>query len=157
MSEKRALERVGFLAALSDTDLRELLLDAKRIQFRKDQEILAQGYGNASLFVVLEGLLHVRRRVGGRDVFLGRLEAGSFFGELSLFDPAPTTAAVQALSDGVVLEISRACLDQFLTRHPAAGAQLLRTMLKDVSSRLRRADERLSDSVVWGGLLHGGK
>ncbi len=157
MSEKKALERVGFLSALSDAELRELLQGARRTEFRKDQEILSQGRSNASLFVVIEGLLHARRHSGGRDVFLGRLEAGSFFGELSVFDPAPTTATVQALSDGAVLEFSRACLDQFLTRHPIAGTQLLRTLLKDVSGRLRRADERLTDSVVWGGLLHGEK
>jgi len=155
MSEVKAFKRLGFLSALSDADLRELLEGAKRIEFRKGKEILSQGHHNASLFVVLDGLLHVRRSGGGHDVFLGRLEEGSFFGELSLFDPGSTSATVEALSDGVVIEITRACLDQFLTRHPATGAQLLRSILKDVSGRLRRADERLTDSVVWGNLLRG--
>lgn len=153
MSEMQAFKRVGFLSLLSDEDLSGLLACAQRIEFRKDQEILQQGQSNASLFVVHEGLLHARRRSRDRDVFLGRLEAGSFFGELSLFDPGPTTATVHAVADGTLLEISRSCLDDFLARHPAAGAQMLRGILKDVSHRLRRADERLADAVVWAGLL----
>ena len=153
MSEVQAFKHVGFLSALSDEDLRGLLACAKRIEFRKDQEILVQGHSNASLFVVQDGLLHARRRSRDREVFLGRLETGSFFGELSLFDPGPTSATVHAVSDGVLLEISRACLDDFLARHPAAGAQMLRGILKDVANRLRRADERLADTVVWAGLL----
>ncbi len=157
MSDVKAFKRGGLLSALSDADAQALLDGAKRIEFRTDQEILVQGHRNASLFVVIEGLLHVRRHGGGHDVFLGRVEAGSFFGELSLFDPAPTTASVRALSDGVVLEISRDCLDEFLRHHPAAGARLLWSMLKDVSGRLRRADERVTDAVFWGGVLRGEK
>ena len=153
MAELLAAKRVGFLSVLSDDDLHDLVANAQRVLFRKDQEILVQGQRNDSLFVVEEGLLHARRFGGGREVFLGRLEAGSFFGELSLFDPGPTAAAVHGVSDGVLLQISRTCLDQFLARHPAAGSQILLGILRDVAHRLRRADERLTDSVVWGSLL----
>jgi CRP/FNR family transcriptional regulator, cyclic AMP receptor protein len=154
MIDVAVVKRVGFLSALSDEDLQALLACTKRIPFQKGQEILKQGQRNASLFVVQEGLLHARRVAGGREIFLGRLEPGNFFGELSLFDPGPTAAAVDAVSDGVVLEISRACLEEFLSHHPVAAAEILQSILKDVSHRLRRADERLSDTVVWGGLLH---
>jgi len=153
MIDAAIVKRVGFLSALSDEELRALLACTKRIQFQKGQEILRQGQSNASLYVVQDGLLHARRVSGGREIFLGRLEPGSFFGELSLFDPGPTAAAVDAVSDGVLLEIGRACLDEFLSHHPAAGAEVLRGILKDLAHRLRRADERLSDTVVWGGLL----
>ena len=154
MIDASIVKRVGFLSALSDDELHALLACTRRIAFRQGEQILAQGQSNASLFVVQDGLLHARRVSGGREIFLGRLEPGSCFGELSLFDPGPTAAAVDAVADGVLLEIGRACLDEFLTHHPAAGAEILRRILKDVSHRLRRADERLSDTVVWGGLLH---
>ena len=157
MPEQKVANRVGFLSSLSESDLQALLAGAKRLPFRKDENILIQGQSNASLFILVEGLLHVVRTAGGKQVFLGRLEPGAFFGELSLFDPGPTTAAVHAAEDGVLIEISRACLDTFVAHHPAAGIELLRRILHDVAHRLRTADERLTESVVWSGLLRGAR
>ena len=45
-----------------------------------------------------------------REILLGRLEPGSFFGEISLFNPGPTTAAVRGVSNGDLLILRR---DQF--------------------------------------------
>jgi CRP-like cAMP-binding protein len=157
MPEQKVASSVGLLSSLSESELRALLAGAKRLPFRKDENILRQGQSNASLFVLEEGLLHVVRTAGGKQVFLGRLEAGAFFGELSLFDPGPTTAAVHAAQDGVLIEISRACLDNFVARHPTAGIELLRRILHDIAHRLRAADERITEAVVWGGLLRGAR
>jgi CRP-like cAMP-binding protein len=157
MPEQKVASSVGLLSSLSESELRALLAGAKRLPFRKDENILRQGQSNASLFVLEEGLLHVVRTAGGKQVFLGRLEAGAFFGELSLFDPGPTTATVHAAEDGVLIEISRACLDNFVARHPTAGIELLRRILHDIAHRLRAADERITEAVVWGGLLRGAR
>jgi len=153
MADMAVVKSVGFLSTLSEAELGALLARARRYAVQKGQQILAQGQDNASLFVVEEGVLHARRITNSRGVFLGRLEQGSCFGELSLFDPGPTAAAVHAASDSVVVEISRSAFDDFIAQHPAAGVEILLRILKDVSGRLRRVDERLSDSVVWGGLL----
>ena len=155
MSTQHRASSVGFLSMLSASELQALLAGAKRVPFHKDQDVLVQGQRNASLFIVQEGVLHVMRTAGGKHVFLGRLEPGTFFGELSVFDPGPTTAAVRGAEDGVLIEVSRACLDAFMAEHPAAGIDLLRRILHDVAHRLRAADERLTESVVWGGLLRG--
>ena len=144
--------RTGLLAVLSDDDFAELCECANQVFFVKDQEVLRQGQHNASLFVVQDGLLHVRRRVKDHDTMLGRLEPGTFFGEISLFDPGPTTASVRALSNGTLIQIGREHLDHFVERRPAAGAKLMTALLEEVASRLRRTDQRLDDSILWGGL-----
>ena len=151
--ETQSLKRVGLLQGLSDDDLRTLAECAQRVTVKKDQEVLHQGQRNGSLFLVADGLLHVRVHSKGHDVLLGRLEPGSFFGEISLFDPGPTTASVHAVSDGHLIEVSRAALERFVARCPAAGAQVLARMLEGMATRLRRADERLIDTIMWGGLL----
>jgi CRP/FNR family cyclic AMP-dependent transcriptional regulator len=148
-----SLKRIGLLRELSDADLHVLAGCSKRVPFRSDDEILQQGQHNASLFLVEEGLLHVQRQAKRHNVLLGRLEPGSFFGEISLFDPGPTTATVRALTDGELLELHRDHFEEFRRRCPSAGAVILLRILEQVASRLRRADERLADSVMWGGLL----
>lgn len=141
------------IAALSVDEGGELLRSAKRVKFHSGDEVLAQGRSNGSLFVVEEGILHVRRIRARREVFLGRLQKGSFFGELSLFDPAPTSASVRAMSDGVLLEITGDCLKRFLDQRPGAGVHVLLSILRHLAARLRHADERIADAVVWSGLL----
>jgi CRP-like cAMP-binding protein len=147
------LKRIGLLHELAEPDLRVLAECSDRVPFRTDQEILRQGQHNGSLFLVEDGLLHVLREATGHSILLGRLEPGSFFGEISLFDPGPTTATVRAVTDGELIELRRQHFDEFRSRCPLAGAQILLGILEQVAARLRRTDERLVDSILWGGLL----
>jgi CRP-like cAMP-binding protein len=78
MPEQKVANRVGLLSSLSESDLQALLAGAKRLPFRKDENILIQDQSNASLLILVEGLLHVIRTAGGKQVFLGRLEPGAF-------------------------------------------------------------------------------
>jgi CRP/FNR family cyclic AMP-dependent transcriptional regulator len=146
-------KRIGLLHGLSDADLRALADCSNRIRFRTDQEILRQGHHNESLFLVEDGLLHVRREAKGHTVLLGRIEPGSFFGEISLFDPGPTTATVHAVTDGELIELRRHHFDDFRSRCPGASGQILLGILEQVAARLRRTDERLIDAITWGRLL----
>jgi CRP-like cAMP-binding protein len=143
-------QRIGFLAALPEEDAQALLASADRLTVSIDQEVLRQGQHNDSLYIVAEGLLHVRRQSQGHEVLLGRLEPGSVFGEVSLFDPGPTTATVRAVSEGVLLCIGRRHLEDFIRTHPAAAAQVLLAIVGEMARRVRRLDERLVDSIVWG-------
>lgn len=141
-------------AGVSDHDLQLLAGFGKRRSFRTDEEILRVNQSNASLFIVEAGLLHVRRQSPtGRPLLLGRINAGQFFGEISLFDPGPTTASVVAVSDGTLIEIDRDSFAAFTQQNPEASSRLLLGMMSEMARRLRHADEKISDSVFWGGLI----
>ena len=144
------IEKKGPLAGLSDDDLKALLECSKLREFKTDDVVLKQGQHNASLYVVMQGLLHVRRHGEGRQVLLGRLEPGGFFGDISLFDPGPTTASVVAVSPGKVLEITgedvekspqRAHQREVLQRHgaePQAEQQRRHHVAQDQRDRDRQ-------------------
>jgi CRP-like cAMP-binding protein len=145
--------RVGPLAKLGEEEAKALTECSRWRPFKVDEVIIEQGQLNASLFVVIEGFLHVRRRAEGRHVLLGRLEPGAFFGDISIFDPGPTTADVVGVTAGRLIEINGEHLDQFMAVQPAAAARLLRALLEETAQRLRRTDERLVEAIFWGGLL----
>lgn len=151
MDEEKKL--VGPLARLTDADVVTLLECAQQRSFRPDEVILEQDQLNSSLYVVTKGLLHVRRYAKGRQVLLGRLGPGSFFGDMSIFDPGPTSAAVVATSEGQLIEIRNADLERFKQVRPAAAAELLTGLLELMAQRLRRTDDRLVEAIFWGGLL----
>jgi CRP-like cAMP-binding protein len=151
MAEEKKL--LGPLARLSEADIVALLECATQRSFRPDDVILEQDTLNSSLYVVMKGLLHVRRHAKGKQVLLGRLGPGSFFGDISIFDPGPTSAAVVATSEGYLIEITATHLERFKQGRTAAAAELLTGLLELMAQRLRRTDERLVEAIFWGGLL----
>jgi CRP-like cAMP-binding protein len=153
--ESTQVKRVGLLQDFSEEDVAALLSCAGHQAFEKDEEVLKQGQRNASLFLVQDGLLHVRRRVKDREILLGRLEPGNFFGEITLFNPGPTTAAVRGVSAGHLLILRRDQFDDFLSLRPHAALQMVSRILAEMANRLRQTDERLFDTLMWGGLIKG--
>ncbi len=144
---------VGALGRLSREEVDQFLSAGTRRLFRVDEVVLEQGSTNASLFVITRGVLHVRRHAEKKQVLLGRLEAGSFFGEVSLFAPGPTIAAVVAASTGELVELSRHQIEAFGAANPAALVRFLTGVLEEMARRLRRTDDRLVEAIFWGGLL----
>lgn len=142
--------KVGLFAGIPPRQLDTLLGGARRVLFKAGDEILAQGQVNGALYVVEDGVLHARRAGGRRSVFLARLERGSFFGEMSLFDAAPTSASIRAVSDGSLIRVTRDCLEAFIDRYPRAGAELLQRILRGLARRLRLADDRVTNALLFG-------
>ena len=151
--EAKTAKKIGFLSGMTDGEVRDLIEGAEKRPFKKGEPVLLQGAVNASLFLVQDGLLHVRRKAAGTEVMLGRLEPGSFFGEMSLFDPGPTSAEVVGVMPGTLIQISREHLDAFTESHPGAARVLLTGILVEIVRRLRAADLRLADAAHWAGLV----
>lgn len=141
---------ISLFANLTEEELKLILQLAHDIPFDNGKEIIRQGQSHSSLYVVADGVLHVSRKTDQRNVLLGRLEKGSFFGEIGLFDPGPASATVRAMSKGNVLEIRRDDFDRFLETKPSVACKILKAMMQEMSKRLRGVDQRLVTSVFWG-------
>jgi CRP-like cAMP-binding protein len=151
MSRKDADQPVSFglLSTLSDEDLWSFFECGIRKVLKKNEEVLQVGQRNGSLYVVMEGALRILRKIENNEVSLGHLEPGSFFGEISLFDPGPATATVRAAGRSVVVEIRRKHLDHFIEMKPGPGTKVLLALLEDMARRFRHTDERLKDMFLW--------
>jgi CRP-like cAMP-binding protein len=146
------VKKVGLLAKLAPRELETLLRGAKQVSFDSGEEVLSQGSMNGSLYIIESGVLHARRTGGRRSVLLARLEPGTFFGEMSLFDTAPTSASIEGIESGTLIQITRDCLNEFIEKHPRAAADLLQKILKGIARRLRMADDRVTNALMFGGL-----
>ena len=75
------------------------------------------------------------------DIILATFEAGSFFGELGVFDNQPRTASARAIGRYHASSASRCgAVAALIENHPAAAKQFMSVIIE----RLRRADEMLS-------------
>ena len=96
-----------------------------------------------SLFVLESGEVLVEKMWEGRPIFLGNLGEGECFGEMSLVDLQPRSASVRAIQDSTAIEIGRQALAELYRQDLEPYAIIMMNMGREISRRLRRADERL--------------
>ncbi|HEV2291179.1 MAG TPA: Crp/Fnr family transcriptional regulator, partial [Gemmatimonadales bacterium] len=113
--------------------------------YPKGSVILFEDDPGDALYIVGSGQVKVVL-IGedGREVILSVLGEGSFFGELALLDDEPRSAHVIAMEDSSVLALRREDFQARLRSSPEVAIALLR----ELSSRLRRADEKIGGLVL---------
>jgi CRP-like cAMP-binding protein len=84
--------------------------------FGEGEAIVRQGESGASMFVILHGRVRVVLEPSGQQV--ARIEAGGFFGEMSVLTGEPRSASVRAESDVRLLEISAAQMRDLVQATP---------------------------------------
>ena len=96
-----------------------------------------------SMYVLEYGKVAVLKTRDGRQRLLRFLESGDCFGEMALMDLHPRSASVLAVEDSAAIEISAGHLQQVGERDLEQFALIQMNMGREVSRRLREADERL--------------
>jgi CRP-like cAMP-binding protein len=138
-----SLPAIGILANLTPGDLANLEGFGETMLLRKGEVLIEQGHPQACLHFVLEGELKIQ--VASKDalVTLGYAQVGGCVGEMSLLEPTTASATVLASANSRLWYLNYENFNHFVTRHPAAGAAMLRSIALVLAGRLRKGSERL--------------
>ena len=144
-------QNVDFLATvplfngLDRVELERFAEVSREKSYPKGSVILFEDDPGDSLFVVREGRVKVVL-IGedGREVILGVLGVGEYFGELSLIDDRPRSAHVIAMEDSNLLVLRREDFRKRVESSPSVAWSLL----TELSRRLRRADDKIGGLVL---------
>jgi CRP-like cAMP-binding protein len=139
------LQKVPLFAGLPEGEVLGFAELMRERSYPKGSVILFEDDPGDALYVVTSGQVKVVL-IGedGREVILSVLSEGSFFGEMALLDDEPRSAHVIAMTDSVVLALRRDDFRNRLRASPEVGIALLR----ELSRRLRRADEQIGSLVL---------
>lgn len=138
------LSSLGVLSVLPERALRLLETSSTTKSFDRGRAIFREGDVASELFVIRSGLVAiVNRSPAGRESLVARLEAGTLFGELPLFDGLPRSADAQALTATELTVLPYDRLRNVFDQEP----RLLWEMLALLAGRLRAADEALADAA----------
>lgn len=143
------LRSVAFLNALTDV---ELAAFHERLMVRlilPGKKIVQEGESVEALYIVVKGVVEVRRSQGKGEVLLGKIPEGSFFGEINLFDPGLATASVYAKDNVSLASIAYPNLKSYFHDYPAGGLKIVSAMMSEACRRLRITNDRLASSVIW--------
>ena len=136
-----SLRNIGLFSSVEDANLASIgsLLIERR--FPKHKTIVEEGLPGDYMYIIREGRVSVSKLSDdGREKILEFLEAGDFFGEMSLLDNAPRSASVRALTETRVLALSRGDFLNVLRRSP----DLAMGVIQELTRRLRQIDEQAS-------------
>ena len=93
------------------------------------EAIIRQGDSGESMYVVQSGRVEVvQQGADGREQHLAYLEAGDFFGEMSVFEKEVRSATVRSDGAARVLQIDKKTLLRRIREDPLLAVNLLKTM-----------------------------
>lgn len=151
-TEFRLVRSMDLFKPLSDDRIHELCSRLAHGNFARGETIVQEGQKGNSLFLLMSGSVEVFSKddEDGSLDRIGRLEAGDFFGELSLLTGEPRSATIIAENDVEVLIIEKGDLVPLLESQPdivgklslaLAQRQFLREEAREKSRESRKKEE----------------
>ena len=145
-----ALRRVKILGEMTDQQLGRFAQFMEVENARQFHTIVTQGAPGDAMYLILEGELRVRQMAGGKETVLVTLNAGEFFGDISLFDHGPRSADVVANNPSVLLKVSTTNFQKLVQEAPELATPFLVAICKTLTARIRADNKRLRDAVNIG-------
>jgi CRP/FNR family transcriptional regulator, cyclic AMP receptor protein len=136
--------KIPLFSSLKDEELEAIARVSVVKNCLKDSLILVEDEEGDALFIIRKGKVKVTSfSETGKEVILCILGDGDFFGDMSLLDGKPRSASVVAIEESLVYIIRRVDFNRIIDKHP----NIARKLLKELTSRLRKADERIESHV----------
>ena len=110
------------------------------VRLPKDTLVLREGDQPDAAYIVVEGKCEFFRETGGQKRVMGVLGPGEVFGEASIFGSSTRTACVGALTDVLLVRVTRAALERELER-----TEWLRAFVKALGQRFIEVDRRVRE------------
>lgn len=127
----------GGCAKLFHTErYRCIFLDCAYQIVRAGSVVVREGETADCAYVVERGLLEVRKRAeDGKEIVLGTLKPGDWFGEMALLLDLPRSATVVAIEDSELRTVTQKNFAHVIAEHP----EQTRGLLKQLAERLHAA------------------
>jgi CRP/FNR family cyclic AMP-dependent transcriptional regulator len=147
------LQRMPVFGGICEDILKFLLELSPLVSVPQSQFFFHQGDRADSMFVLERGKVAILKTWQGREYLLQHRHAGDCFGEMALIDLCPRSASVLAVEDCAAIEVSSTTLYRIYEKDLEQLALIYMNMGREVSRRLREADERLFQAKVEAVLI----
>lgn len=136
------LWRLPFCKLMSSQEVTEIRSLARERTLGRGDALFKEGEIGDAAYVVLSGLLEVRKNVPGMgNTVMAQIGVNSVVGEMALLTDAPRSAMVVALEDTELLQIPKAAFDALLSRHSVAALKVCRNLAIMLAERLQKVNK----------------
>ena len=143
----KTLRRVNILRDFSDEQIIRFARFMEIEQVPASRVVVKQGECDDSMYLILEGEFRVRTNVADKETVLAKLDAGQFFGDISLFDHGPRSADVVANTPGTLLKVTSGAVRKTAAEAPDLAMPFLMAVGKTLAARIRFDNKRYCESI----------
>ena len=137
-SRAKVLGKATLFAGISPEALQQVADGACLTRFAEGETLIAQGGGDNDMFLLLEGAVEVLVDVDGKEVLVAHMQAGDYFGEMSLLTGDPRTATIRAATGALTYQIGREAIAPVLVSDPGLMDLLSRNLAERNINRATR-------------------
>jgi len=131
----QALASIALFSGVSLDELASLAAGMYQVTLRENEMLFEQGQPGDTMYLIEEGELKIfTLGTGGREVVIDILSTGDVLGQLSLVDGKAHTVYARAMTDCLLMALSRGPFLDHMRQHPDTTVQLMANM----SARLRQ-------------------
>jgi len=143
-----ALQEVEIFKDMTDRQRGRFAQCLEVQKFKKFETLVKEGDRGGAMYIILEGVVRVRKMIRGREDVLATLSAGEMFGEMSLFDVERRSADVVANSEGVLLRLSENLMQEMVDKQAEVVVPFLVEVAKKLADRVRADNERHKKNTI---------
>lgn len=150
----KRLKSIFLFSKLLDGELLDLYRHGTFAAITPGSHAVIEGEMSRGMYLVLQGSLSVYKNdpITGSLVRLAVLEAGANFGEFSLFDAAPRSATVAALTPCFLFVLEQEIFESFLNKQGSdTKVRFFSACAEELAVRFRQlnADYLQSQRIIW--------
>jgi CRP-like cAMP-binding protein len=137
------MQRIPVFGAMSADAMDYLLQSSIKAIRNKGESFFREGDQAQSLYILESGRIAVLKKWQDQEYLLRHLEPRQCFGEMALMDMFPRSATTLAVADSVALKIESSAILELYRRDLEQFTLLQMNFGREVSRRLRDAEDRM--------------
>ncbi|PCJ45592.1 MAG: cyclic nucleotide-binding protein [Moraxellaceae bacterium] len=149
------LQSVPVFGGIKPDVIRLLLNQSSSKVLGKGHYVFQEGDHSSAMYVIETGEIAIIKRSEDRHYLLRRMQSGDCIGEMALFDFMPRSASAYVLKDSRMITITSADLMEIYESDLEQFALLQMNMGREVTRRLRMADESSFRQRVEAEIING--
>jgi len=125
------------LRDLSDEEAEKLLALGEKRSYRQGDLLVRQDAPASHIFVILSGMVRVRRKQGNKEITIVHLGAGQLVGEMALVSSGVHSASVEVVetpTEVLAFEVEK--VRALCEAEPMLGYRLMRNIASDLAFKI---------------------
>lgn len=139
------LSNVSLFADVPPHYLAELEKLSVARKYPKNTVLVTEGDESTYMYIIRKGTVSAfLNNEDGRQVNLNYMHEGEYFGELSLIDGKPRSASIMSVTDCEIILVSRASVQDLISKHP----EFAMLLLTEITRRVRELTDSVKDMAL---------
>jgi len=135
------LEEHLFHRSLSSDDKRILKGLVEKRCYEKGDVILEENQEPEGLFILRAGTVALEHEKNGQQVRIAKLEEGSQFGDMSLFDDAKTSVTIKATADCTLYLFSQKSMTYMMEYRQSLSNDIMLNTIRSLAQAIRQMND----------------